>query len=416
MVRVGLAGVAAALLGGTALAADLPQRTAPVVPVVVAPVVQPWDGFYSGFGIGYMWSRASVREPAASGSYDLDGTTGVRFIGRDWQFGQVVAGLQAEIGIHETKGRLGIGPTTGAQGDQLWTAGVKGRVGYAFGSVLPYVSAGFATTQFHQHSAVAFADGDVNRHEGFTLAAGVDIAWTQRFTTRFEYEYGDYGRQSYFHDGVNHRVSLETHTVKAAAVFREIPGSVAGGTLVPGRSGSYAGVLGSYSVADTTFIRPAGTRTNQELDGFEAGLFSGYDLRLGTFFVGIDGTIAGGSIEGSGTGTAGPVRTEILWSGNTRGRAGMTFGALSPYIAAGFALAQVETVSILPAADLDVQMVYGGTVGAGVDYALTDRWFTRAEYAYTSYARSKPRLDGVANRRDIDRHDIRFGIGYRLSE
>ncbi len=413
--RAGLAGLAAALMCGSAMAADLPSRAAPIFPVA-APLLQPWDGFYSGFGIGYMWSRVSVRQPAASGSYDLDGTTGIRFIGRDWQFGQVVAGLQAEIGIHETKGRLGAGPVLfGAQSDQLWSAGFKGRVGYAFGMILPYVSLGVGTTQLHQHSAVDFADGDVNRHLGFTAGAGVDIAWTPGFTTRLEYEYGDYGRETYFHDGIANRVDLTTHTVKLAAIFREVPGTGPGGTLAPGRGGSYAGVMAGYTLADTALRRPGGARTSSEPDGFEAGLFSGYDLRLGTVFVGFDGTFMGSDVTGRGTGAAGPIRTDILWSGTTRGRFGGTFGAFSPYIAAGFALAQVETVS-LASGNLDIGMVYGGTAGIGVDYAITDRWFTRAEYSYTSYARSKPRLYGVSNRRDLDRHDIRFGIGYRLGE
>ncbi|HEV2602598.1 MAG TPA: outer membrane beta-barrel protein [Microvirga sp.] len=415
MVRAGWAGIAAALFGGTALAADLPQRAAPVVPVLVAPAVQPWAGFYGGSGIGYMWSRVSVREAAASGSYDLDGTTGFRLIGHDWQFGQVVAGLQAEIGFHETKGRLAPGPTTGAIGDQLWTAGVRGRLGYAFGSVLPYVAVGVATTELHQHSAVLFADGDLRYHTGFTAAAGVDITWARWLTTRLEYEYGDYGSANHFHDGVNHRVDLETHAIKAAIIVREVPGKLAGGTLTPGRGGSYVGLEGNYALTDVTFRRPAGTRTNLEPDGFEAGIFGGYDLSFGNWFIGYDSRVSLSDVTGRGTGPAGPIAVDMLWSGSTRGRLGGTFGAFSPYIAAGFTLAQLEVLSVGTGLR-DVEMAYGGTGAIGLDYAVTDRWFARAEYAYSRYAQVKPLVDLAVNRLDMDRHDIRFGIGYRLSD
>jgi outer membrane immunogenic protein len=413
MIRAGLAGVAAVLMGGTALAADIPQRAAAVVPVLAAPV-QLWNGFYAGSGIGYMWSEASFREPAASGSYDLDGTTGFSFVGRDWQFGQLVAGLQAEIGFHETKGRIDPGPTTGAIGDQLWSAGFKGRLGYAFGSILPYVSAGVATTELHQHSAVIFADGDLRYHTGFTLGGGVDIIWAPWLTTRFEYEYGDYGRATHVHDGVPHSVDLTTHTVKAAIVVREGVGMLPGGTLKPGRSGRYGGVIAGYGLADAT-LRRLGTSTGLEPEGFEVGLFSGYDYAIGNFFVGYDTRVSLSDVTDSATGAAGPIAIDFLWSGNTRARAGATFGAFSPYVAGGFSLAQIDVRSVATGRR-DIEMVYGGTGAVGIDYALTDRWFARSEYAYTRYADAKPQFDGTSNRLKLDRHDIRFGIGYRLTD
>jgi hypothetical protein len=152
----------------------------------------------------------------------------VSSLGRDWQFGQVVAGLQGEIGVHETKGRLGTGPSLGAQGDHLWTAGVRGRLGYAFGSVLPFVTLGLAGTEYNQHSLVVNQDSDVERHFGFTAGAGVEIAWTPGFATRLEYEYADYGRETYRHDRRSHAVDLATHAVKASLVVREVPRDRAG--------------------------------------------------------------------------------------------------------------------------------------------------------------------------------------------
>jgi outer membrane immunogenic protein len=407
----------ATLIGGTALAADLPRRVSAPTYNEVIPVssVLPWDGFYTGTGIGYMWTNAKVTNPFGTASYDLDGTTGVSFIGRNWQFGSIVAGLEAEIGIHETKGTLSHGAGIGAQGDQLWSAGIKARVGYAMGSVMPYVSAGFATTEFHQHSALLFDDGDVHRHGGFTLGAGVEIAWTQRFLTRVEYEYASYGRANYRFDGVQHRTDLETHAVKAALVFKEGPGQFGGGMLSPGRSGSYLGVLAGYATGDVEFSRPTGTRTGFDFDGNQIGLFGGYDLSFGNWFVGYDSQTLISPLSGGGHGTAGPIDFETFWSSDTRLRIGTSFGPISPYLAGGIALAQTQTAST-DTNRRDVEMIYGATFGGGLDYAISDRWFGRAEYAYTRYRDAHPQNDGARNTLGVERHDIRVGLGYRLSE
>ncbi len=406
---------AAMLLSGAALAADLPARAAPPPPVPAIVAVQTWDGFHAGTGIGFMWTRAVTRQGGGLRRYDLDGTTSVTSLGRDWQFGSVVAGLQGELGFHETKGRLGTAARLGVQGDHLWTAGLKGRLGYAFGTVLPFVTLGVAGTEYNQHSLVVNQDGDLKQHLGFTAGAGVEIAWTRGFATRFEYEYADYGRESYRHDGRNHAVELSTHAVKASAVFREVPGALPGGILNPGRGGSYAGVLAGYGFGDADFSRPRGGRTGFDFDGAEAGLFSGYDLAVGPWFVGYDSHVLASGIDGRGTGAAGPVAIDLLWTGAVRARVGTTFGAFSPYLAGGFSLAQLNAIS-RATGQQDAEMAYGGTGGIGVDYAITDRWFARAEYAYTRYATVEPRVDAAVNRLALDRHDIRIGIGYRLGD
>lgn len=409
----------AMLLSSAALAADLPARMAAPPPAPAVFVMQPWNGFYAGSGIGYMWTRATTRQGGTTRSYDLDGTTSSSIVGRDWQFGNVVAGLQGEIGFHETKGSFGTAATLGVQGDHLWSAGIKGRLGYAIGSVLPFVTLGIAGTEYNQHSLVVNQDSDVARHLGFTAGAGVEIAWNiswlRGFATRFEYEYADYGRETYRHDGANHSVDLSTHVVKATAVFREMPASLPAGTLAPGRGGSYAGVLVGYGFGDATFRRPAGARTGLDFDGAEVGLFSGYDLSLGNWFVGYDSHVLGSGLDGRGTGAAGPIALDMLWTGSTRARIGTTFGAFSPYIAGGFTLAQLNVVSAATGQQ-DAEMAYGGIGGVGVDYAITDRWFARAEYSYSRYAKVEPRVDAAVNRLELDRHDVRFGLGYRLGD
>ena len=402
------------LTGGLAHGADLPRRAAPVAIPVEAPG---WAGFYTGFDFGYMDTRAHVREPVARGRYNLTGYGGGSFVGYNWQFGSVVAGLEGIISIHETKGELRPGRTTGAQGDHLWSAGLKGRLGYSFGAFLPYVAGGYATTEFHQHSAAnLFQNGDIRRHDGFTVGAGLEYAWTRHISTRFEYEYANYDRKTYVHDGVAHRVGLEGHSFKGALIFREGRGGAAEsllpGILPPGRA--YGGVLAGYGFGETDFRRQRGGGTRVDIDGGLGGIFGGYDLLFGNgYFVGYDSHVSVADIGGRSTGPGGAIDAQILWNGATRGRAGVTLGSFSPYVAGGFALAQQRLRSFASNA-LTSEMHYGATVGAGVDFALTNRWFTRAEYAYTGYVRANHEVDLAPSRVITDHHEVRFGIGYKL--
>lgn len=402
------------LTGGLAQGADLPRRA---LPVIAAPEVLGWAGFYTGTDFSYMDTRAQVREPGARGRYNLTGYGGGSIIGYNWQFGSVVAGLEGIISIHETKGNLRIGPTTGAQGDHLWSAGFRGRLGYSFGAFLPYVTGGYATTEFHQHSAAnLFQDGDIRRHDGFTVGAGVEYAWTRHISTRFEYEYSNYDRKNYVHDGIGHGVSLEGHAFKGALILREGRGgpaeSLLPGILPPGRG--YGGVLVGYGFGETDFQRQRGGRTRVDIDGGEGGIFGGYDLLFGNgYFVGYDSHVNITDIGGRNTGAGGTIDVQVLWNGATRARAGVTLGSFSPFVAAGFALSQERLRSFATNA-LTNEMHYGATVGAGVDYALTDRWFTRAEYAYTGYKRANHEVDLAPSRVVTDHHEVRFGLGYKL--
>lgn len=401
------------LTGGLAHGADLLPRRA--VPVAAAPILG-WEGFYTGFDVSYMDTRAQVREAFARGRYNLTGYGGGSFIGYNWQFGSVVAGVEGIISIHETKGDLRRGPTTGAQGDQLWSAGVRGRLGYSFGAFLPYISGGYATTEFHQHSPVLFQDGQINRHDGFTVGAGLEYAFTRHISARVEYEYAHFDPKTYVHDGIGHRVSLEGHSIKGALILREGRGgpseSFLSGILPPGRG--YGGVLVGYGFGESDFQRQRGGRTRVDVEGVEGGIFGGYDFLFGNgTFVGYDSFVNISDIGGRNTGPGGTIDVQLLWTGATRARAGVTYGAVSPFLAAGFALAQERTVSVASGA-LSNEMHYGGTVGAGLDIALGERWFTRAEYAYTAYMSNKPKVDLTINKLTTDHHEVRFGLGYKL--
>ncbi len=56
------------------------------------------------------------------------------------------------------------------------------------------------------------------------------------------------------------------------------------------------------------------------------------------------------------------------------------------------------------------ETLHGWTVGTGVDYALTDRIFTRLEYRYNDYGERN--IQGVNT--DFNQHVIGVGLGVKF--
>jgi outer membrane immunogenic protein len=109
-----LLGGAAALIGlmgaGVAGAADLPARTGPVPAPVMYSTMFSWTGFYAGVNAGYHFhdNKATTTGtpafvalgPLVPGSLATgkDGFIGGGQIGYNYQFGAVVAGVEADLG------------------------------------------------------------------------------------------------------------------------------------------------------------------------------------------------------------------------------------------------------------------------------------------------------------------------------
>ena len=115
MKKLVLAGAAlAALIAGPAMAADLPVKAAPIVPIY------DWTGFYIGINGGYSWGRsnttvsyfntitgAPIIPPAGSitdAGFNLDGGVFGGQIGYNWQFSSWLFGLEADAQWSGQKG------------------------------------------------------------------------------------------------------------------------------------------------------------------------------------------------------------------------------------------------------------------------------------------------------------------------
>lgn len=159
---------------------------------------------------------------------------------------------------------------------------------------------------------------------------------------------------------------------------------------------------------------PSGNRSPEELasfinppyannrSGFIGGIQLGYNYQINQFVVGIEADFMGSTIGGSSQspvlvifGTIDNVsRTKVQqdWLGTVRVRGGYSIDRLLIFLTGGLAYgnAQVSTTST-DTVDGVVESVWQGgkqstkfgfTVGAGLEYALTNNWLIRAEYLY----------------------------------
>ncbi len=137
-----LASCAVIALGATAVsAADIPMRqTAPTTaPVYVASPVYNWSGMYAGVAGGGGWGTSNF----GGATYDVDGGLFSGTLGYNFQTGPLVVGLEGDIGYSNIRGSGGCG-FTNCDTANKWLGTVRGRLGYAAGNYMPYVTGGWA--------------------------------------------------------------------------------------------------------------------------------------------------------------------------------------------------------------------------------------------------------------------------------
>jgi outer membrane immunogenic protein len=216
--RFWIAGLLSVMTAGTAAAADLPARMYTKAPPV--PLMYNWTGFYGGFNVGGSWGHQDVsfNTPAGSlqNSNSLNGVIGGGQIGYNWQFGSPwVFGLEADIqgSGQRSDGAFAVpavgGPlalvipgTNLTYRDKLdWFGTVRGRIGYAIGDQgrwLPYITGGLAYGHSELNgggnvaaTAVGFTSSTTN--VGWTIGAGLEWAFADKWSAKVEYLYMDLG-------------------------------------------------------------------------------------------------------------------------------------------------------------------------------------------------------------------------------
>lgn len=198
-----------------AIAADLGARPYTKAPAA-AIAINNWTGFYLGAMGGYA-SENSDGIGSISGGFA--GGTG----GYNWQFGNVVLGLEADAAWADVGARVG-NPAIAAVETRIRDMGtVRGRVGYAFDQVLIYGTAGYAWADNRlTFSALNVSVSDSKIHSGWAAGAGVEVMFAPKWSVKGEYLYRSFESQNYFTAAVPGGIStgtLNLHSFQAGVNY-----------------------------------------------------------------------------------------------------------------------------------------------------------------------------------------------------
>ena len=214
--------VAAFGFGLLAMASGARAADLSVAPLYKAPppvAVYDWSGFYLGVNGGGGWGRSHWDTADHFGiSGGLVGGTA----GYNWQIGRAVLGVEGDIDWANLKGSTAstlcpFGCTT----SDSWLSTVRGRVGYTFGGVMPYVTGGLAVGDIK--ASTPGLPGGSSTNTGWTVGGGLEFALPGNWTAKAEYLHVDLG---HFDCATNcggtptDNVSLHSDIVRAGVNYR----------------------------------------------------------------------------------------------------------------------------------------------------------------------------------------------------
>jgi outer membrane immunogenic protein len=213
-----------------AAAADLP--TAKPAPVFAAPAAYSWTGFYLGGNLGGAWGSfdprtstvfspvgyfvlTSIPAIGAVGAQSIkpSGFTGGVEAGYNWQWGNLVLGVEADFDYLGLRGKSSGGavypccaPSTFAVNSSVhsdWLFTARPRVGFANNNWLFYATGGLAVTNINGSFTFSdtFAPGTEsgslsNTKAGYAIGGGVEAGLWNNWTVKAEYLYVNFGRVS----------------------------------------------------------------------------------------------------------------------------------------------------------------------------------------------------------------------------
>jgi outer membrane immunogenic protein len=175
------------------------------------PYVASWTGPFVGLHVGGIWGNVDVRDldglnGGAKYSFDPSGAIGGGQFGYNVQRGQVVFGIEFDLGYHGMTGKKFDPNFPGGTFSGLDSVGfygdVVGRLGYAFDRTLVFATGGFATTSsqvFVDNTAGGFGGGRApsgSFDSGWTVGGGVEYLIAPSWSLKAEYKHFDFGTEN----------------------------------------------------------------------------------------------------------------------------------------------------------------------------------------------------------------------------
>ncbi|TPM41715.1 outer membrane protein [Mesorhizobium sp. B2-3-4] len=182
-------------------------------------------------------------------------------------------------------------------------------------------------------------------------------------------------------------------------------------------TGYYAGLQAGYGWGRSDISATDGGPFSASPD-LAGGFVGGHVAGLWQFdqaVIGAEADLSYSSIDGKAEagGPGNVVGTDIRWFGSVNAKAGYARDRLLVYGVGGIAFAGVESSQNAATAFSDTRTNVGWTLGAGVDYALTDKFVVGAQYRYYDFGTEH--YDGSGDFVDRDQGVKLNTVGINLS-
>jgi outer membrane immunogenic protein len=194
MKRLVLAGVgvlAMATMMASAQAADMPRRHAMPTKAPMYNAPYNWTGAYVGINGGGGWGRSDFSGALAGSDFRTSGGMVGGTLGYNYQVGQAVFGVETDLDWANIKGSGACAGLT-CSTENTWLGTARGRIGYAFANVMPYVTGGLAYGGVK--NSVTGSGDTTSTKAGYALGGGLEAAIAGPWSAKVEYLYADLGR------------------------------------------------------------------------------------------------------------------------------------------------------------------------------------------------------------------------------
>ena len=418
----------------------------------------PWTSFYGGlnFGLGgnkFYFPGEDPSEHSASGHM---GGAQIGYVHHfennlllgaetDFQFSSMSASYSRNDQRNDFEWDI-----RNAWGDFFGTA--RGRVGYAWGPLAPYVTGGFAygkLAYFDEEGGdieneLAFEPTQTSRgsrfRAGYTLGGGLEYAINDRWRLKTEYLFVNFGALRFF-DFENtpgplktqfHVLRLGVNYVLCHDSLSSCGGRGAGAPVFSTSgvewTGLHLGVNGGVASQALQLVYEEAGEGTRYAKGFGAlgGVEGGFDVQLPNDLavVGLTADYQWASvqafrnrIENQG-GNAWNISVEGY--GTVRGRLGYALGDLLPFVTGGFSYGtvvfrQADPSDKVSQATRTASSLFGFAVGGGVEYAIATHWSVKSDYQYIDLGTFRaPEVDLDAYATQVRFSQARLGVHYRF--
>ena len=118
--------------------------------------------------------------------------------------------------------------------------------------------------------------------------------------------------------------------------------------------------------------------------GWQAGGTTGFNAQLGLMVFGVESDLDWSNLRGSGACADASFTCQVQnnWLGTARGRMGVAFDRVLPYVTGGFAAGDIG--ASVPGMGTASTTNAGWTAGGGVEYGLSRNWSAKMEYLHVN--------------------------------